>query len=129
MHQVGKKKTITSMCVNKFYLSGHIERGIGKLECVCACVCVCACLRVRVPVYVHCYVERGFSILTSFHVVPIQHTSLVCLRMFQTQLHFDKTGVRVVAICPGYTVTNILGGENKFLVAEWKDLKKIEFQP
>ena len=99
---------------------------------------MCMCVRVRVPVYVHClknkgpkigYPERGFSILTSFHVVPIQHTSLVCLRMFQTQLHFDRTGVRVVAICPGYTVTNILGGENKFLVAEWKDLKKIEFQP
>ena len=48
MHQVGKKNTITSMCVNKFYLSGHIERAIGQLECVCvcvrACVCVCQCM-------------------------------------------------------------------------------------
>ena len=43
MHQVGKKKTITSMCVNKFYLSGHIERGIGQLECVCVFVSVRAC--------------------------------------------------------------------------------------
>jgi len=73
--------------------------------------------------------ERGFSIYSSFHVVSIQHTSLVCLRMFQTPLHFDRTGVRVVAMCPGYTISNIFGGGDKYLVAEWKELKKNELQP
>jgi NAD(P)-dependent dehydrogenase (short-subunit alcohol dehydrogenase family) len=49
--------------------------------------------------------------------------------MFQTPLHFDRTGVRVVAMCPGYTTSNIFGGGDKYLVAEWKELKKNELQP
>jgi len=97
------------------------------------CVCVCACARARSMLKNKGpkvdYAKRGFSIFNSFYVVPIQHTSLVCLRMFQTPLHFDRTGVRVVAMCPGHTISNINVGENKHLVAEWKGLKTIVFQP
>jgi len=44
--------------------------------------------------------------------------------MFQKPLHFDRTGVRVVAMCPGRTITNIIGDEKTFLVAEWITLTK-----
>jgi hypothetical protein len=94
-----------------------------------ACVCVIVCLLTKNKCPKIDCAERGFSIFSSFHVLSIQHTSLVCLRMFQTPLHFDRTGVRVVAMCPGYTISNILEGEDKFLVEEWKELKTVEFQP
>jgi NAD(P)-dependent dehydrogenase (short-subunit alcohol dehydrogenase family) len=40
--------------------------------------------------------------------------------MFQKPMHFDRTGVRVVAMCPGYTISNMIGNENTLLVPEWK---------
>ena len=56
--------------------------------------------------------------------------SLVCLRTFQKPLHFERTGVRVVAMCPGYTISNISGDENKYLVADWNTLEKRKiYQP
>ena len=44
--------------------------------------------------------------------------------MFQKPLHFDRNGVRVVAMCPGRTITDISDDERTFLVAEWKKLAK-----
>jgi NAD(P)-dependent dehydrogenase (short-subunit alcohol dehydrogenase family) len=44
--------------------------------------------------------------------------------MFQKPLHFDRTGIRVVAMCPGYTISNIVVDENTLLVAEWMPLTK-----
>jgi short-subunit dehydrogenase len=50
--------------------------------------------------------------------------------MFQKPLHFDRTGVRVVAMCPGYTISNIHGNEKTLLVAEWITMKEnVVYQP
>ena len=97
--------------------------------CVCVCVRSRACSLLKNKGSKVDYAKIGFSIFNSFHVDPIQHTYLVCLRVFQTPLHFDRTGVRVVAMCPGYTMSNIFCGDKKYLVADWKELTSNVLQP
>jgi NAD(P)-dependent dehydrogenase (short-subunit alcohol dehydrogenase family) len=48
--------------------------------------------------------------------------------MFQMPLHFNKTGVRVVAMCPGPTTTPI--PQTVFFDKEWKTyLAGVTIQP
>jgi len=50
----------------------------------------------------------------------------VCL--FQLPYHFDRTGVRVMAICPGVTDTALVSaGPRRMLREEWGDEIKREF--
>jgi len=72
--------------------------------------------------------------LDAFELVPIysgtKHGVVGLTKAFGKPLHFDRTGVRVVAMCPGYTTTNIRGGEERFLVADWAALNVGQvFQP
>jgi len=48
-----------------------------------------------------------------------QHLSQVCLCMFQMPLHFNRTGVRVVAMCPGAIDTTMSRKGTVFFDKEW----------
>jgi len=51
-----------------------------------------------------------------------QHMSEVCLCMFQMPLHFNRTGVRVVAMCPATTDTSMARKGAVFFDKEWNTL-------
>jgi hypothetical protein len=64
------------------------------------------------------------------HHVCLTTLSEVCLCMFQMPLHFDRTGVRVVALCPGATDTTICRNVNVICDKEWNTfLNGLTFQP
>lgn len=52
----------------------------------------------------------------------IKHAVVGLTRAFGKPLHFDKTGVRVVAMCPGFTVSNMGPTANTLLDDEWQTL-------
>ncbi|XP_069687827.1 15-hydroxyprostaglandin dehydrogenase [NAD(+)]-like [Periplaneta americana] len=61
----------------------------------------------------------------------IKHGVIGLTRGFGTPLHLQRTGVRVVAICPGYTTSAIVTGAEAFLDPQWKadlDQSEVFFQ-